>query len=172
MKEMKASMVYFDMDGVLADFGRGVRELCRMEALPQDGKTDEAQDGLMWEAIRKTDRFYARLALLPGAKEMFDAVYSAYGSRCEILTGVPREDRGIVTAGEDKLDWTRRMLSDTVRVRIVCRKHKQLYCTGPDCVLIDDREKTIREWTARGGTGILHTSAEKTMAVLKEKGIL
>lgn len=32
---------------------------------------------------------------MPGAKEMFDAVYGKYGDRCEILTGIPKPKRGI-----------------------------------------------------------------------------
>ena len=47
--------VYFDMDGVLADFDRGVRELCCME--PSDlNNPDEAHDSLMWEKIREVGR--------------------------------------------------------------------------------------------------------------------
>lgn len=39
-------------------------------------------------------------------------------------------------------------------------------------ILIDDREKTIREWREKGGTGILHVSAEETLAELKRLGLL
>ncbi len=168
----RSGLIYLDMDGVLADFDRGVRELCRMEALPQNGKHDPKQDDLMWKAIRETDHFYDRLELMPGAKELFDGIYGKYGDRCEILTGIPREERGIVTSEQDKRSWTRRMLSDTVKVNAVCRKHKQNFCTGPGSVLIDDREKTIREWQKLGGTGILHVSAEETKRKLEQLGLL
>ena len=166
-------MIYLDMDGVLADFERGVKELCGMEPLSQNGKRrDPKQDDLMWERIRETEHFYDRLELMPGAKEMFDRIREKYGDRCEILTGIPRAERGIVTAEQDKRNWTRRMLSDTVKVNAVCRKDKQRYCGGPESVLIDDREKTIREWRELGGTGILHVSAEETLAELKRLGVL
>ena len=36
---MTAEKIYFDMDGVLADFDRGVRELCGMEAFDQGGRS-------------------------------------------------------------------------------------------------------------------------------------
>ena len=64
------------------------------------------------------------------------------------------------------------MLSGTVKVNAVCRKHKQNYCTGPEDILIDDREKTIREWRNLGGTGILHRSAEETLEELERMGAL
>ena len=165
-------MIYLDMDSVLADFERGVQELCHMEALSQNGKRDLKQDDLMWDAIRETDHFYDRLELVPGAKELFNRIYGKYGDQCEILTGIPREERGIVTAEQDKRNWTKRMLSDTVKVNAVCRKHKQNYCKGPESVLIDDREKTIREWRELGGTGILYVNAEETIKKLEELGLL
>ena len=166
-------MIYLDMDGVLADFERGVKELCGLEPLSQNGKhRDLKQDNLMWERIRETDHFFDRLELMPGAKEMFGRIYGKYGDQCEILTGIPREERGIVTAEQDKQNWMRRMLSDTVKVNTVLRKQKQNYCTGPESVLIDDREKMIREWQELGGTGILHVSAEETIRKLEESGWL
>ncbi len=165
-------MIYLDMDGVLADFNRGVKEYCNMEAPDQNEKHDPKLDDIMWERIRKTDHFYDRLELLPGAKEMFDEIYARYKSRCEILTGVPKPERGILTAGQDKTAWTRRLLSPKVKVNIVLRKEKIRRCTGPDAILIDDYAKNIREWQAAGGTAILHTSAENTLNQLKELGLL
>ena len=168
---MKVSKIYFDMDGVLADFDRGVRELCGLDTPDQNDSIPGADDR-MWEAIRDTDHFYDRLELMPGAKEMFDAVYAQYGDRCEILTGIPKAKRGIVTAEEDKRNWMKRILSEKVEVNVCFRAQKIDKCTGADAVLIDDLEKNIREWTEAGGTGILHVSAEKTLAELKRAGIL
>ena len=103
---------------------------------------------------------------------MFDAVYGRYGDKCEILTGVPKDKRHINSASDDKIRWVRRLLSDRVQIHTVNREDKPNYCTGPDCVLIDDYRKNIDEWTRIGGTAIWNTSAAHTMEVLKEKGIL
>ncbi len=164
--------VYVDMDGVLADFDRGVRKLCCMEPQPQNGKRDAKMDDLMWDAIRKVDHFYDKLELMPGAREMFDLIYRIFGDRCEILTGIPRPERGIVTAGEDKIAWTRRNLSESVKVNIVLRKEKLLFCKGADSVLIDDRVKTIREWKEAGGIGILHVSPDETIREMRDLELL
>ncbi len=169
---MTVEKIYLDMDGVLADFERGIRELCHMEPQPQNGKRDARYDDLMWEAIKKVDHFYDRLELMPGAKEMFGRLREKYGDRVEILTGIPREERGIVTAAEDKRNWTARILSDEVKVNTVCRKHKMDFCNGPDTILIDDREKSIIEWRNLGGTGILHVNAEETMEELRALSVL
>ena len=165
-------MIYLDMDGVLADFDKAVNDLCGMRTMQQDGETDPRHDEKMWAEIRKIGHFYDRLDLMPGAKEMFDRIYGKYGDRCEILTGIPKKERGIPDAAEDKVKWTRRLLSEDVVIRTVLRKEKLNYCHGPEDVLIDDREKTIREWRNAGGTGILHTGAEKTLGEMEHLGLL
>ena len=169
---MNVEKIYFDMDGVLADFDRGVNELCHMSAPSQNAKYDEGYDNLMWKKIREIEHFYDRLELMRGAKEMFDLLYEKYGDKCEILTGIPREERGIVTSAEDKTAWTRRMLSEKVKIHTVSRKDKKQYCTGPETILIDDQERTIREWRESDGTGILYRNPEETLTELKQLGVV
>ena len=168
---MTVEKIYFDMDGVLADFDRGVRELCGMVTPDQSLRTPEEDDRL-WEAVRKVDHFYDRLEPMPGARELFDAVYGKYGERCEILTGIPKEKRGIVTAREDKINWMRRVLSERIQINICYRAEKIEKCTGPATVLIDDLKKNIDEWRQAGGTGILHAGVAETMEELKKLGVL
>ena len=169
---MEVEKIYFDMDGVLADFNKSLWEMCHLKAMDQNGESNPEEDARMWEAIRNTDHFYDRLDLIPGAKELFDKIWEKYGDRCEILTGLPRAERGLVTAEEDKRSWTRRLLSEDVKLHAVCRKDKQNYCKGKEYILIDDREKNIREWQEKGGTGILFKSAEETLKELKQLEIL
>ena len=108
---MEIKKIYFDMDGVLADFDRGVRELCNMEPLKQSENQPEGYDDLLWSKVREAGHFYDKLEIVPGSKELFDYVYSRFGDKCEILTGIPKPRRGITTAGDDKINWVRRLLS-------------------------------------------------------------
>lgn len=164
--------IFFDMDGVLADFDRGVEELCHMPPQNINGKRDLQKDDEMWLRIKETGHFYDKLEMMPGAYEMFDQIYSKYPGCCEILTGIPKPNRGITTAGEDKTNWVRRLLSKDIKVNIVFREEKPRYCSGTDCILIDDSIENINDWIRFGGTGILHKSADETIARLKELGIL
>lgn len=164
---MKIKKLYLDMDGVLADFDRGVRELAGAEPLPVNGKRSPEDDERMWAAVRGVDHFYGRLEPMPGAVEMFERLWEKYGDACEILTGVPRPHRGIAHAGEDKAEWVRRRLSPDIVVNIVLRAQKPEFCAGPDCVLIDDTRSNIRQWEEAGGTGILHEGVEATLAALE-----
>lgn len=168
---MLVEKIYFDMDDVLADFTRGVKEMVGMTPPPQDDK-HKAEDNDMWAGIRKIEHFYDKLEIAPGAKKMFDALYGKYGNKCEVLTAVPKEDKNIPEAGEDKIKWMHRMLSEDIKINVVTREEKPGYCFGLGCILIDDMEKNIKNWEEIGGTGVLHKSAEETMLKLKEMGVL
>lgn len=154
--------IYFDLDGVLADFDRGVEVLAGFD---RNGATanSNVKDDDMWQAIASVSHFYDKLELMPGAKEMFDVIYEKYGSRVEILTGIPKPKRNIPTAAEDKTNWVHRIFSPEIKVNTVLREEKKNFCTGPDCILIDDLKKNISEWESYGGTGILFTDAEQTL---------
>ena len=92
---MKIEKIYFDMDEVLADFNRGVRELCHMEPVDQSVSTKEEDDAL-WAAVRDTGHFYDRLKPVNGALEMFNALRDKYGEKCEILSAIPKPHRGYI----------------------------------------------------------------------------
>ena len=159
------------MDGVLADFDRGIRELCGMEPAGQEYERPE-EEAVMWDRVKKAGHFSKKLDPMPGAMELFSEVYKRYGDRCEILTGVPKPERGVTTAGEDKIDWVRDLLSRYVTVNIVLRKDKPNFCTGKGCILIDDHSGNIKAWEKAGGTGILHKDTKSTLEELKKRGIL
>ena len=160
------------MDGVLADFDRGVVELCNMQPIPQGKEWKPGMDEPMWAKVREIDHYYDKLEIMPGAKEMFDTIYEKYADKCEILTGIPKPKRGILTAGEDKINWIRRLFSEDIVINIVYREQKPDYCSGKDCILIDDLEVNIEEWEKMGGTGIVHRSVEETLRVLKGMGVI
>jgi len=161
------------MDGVLADFDRGVSELCGL--VPQSlnsAHRSQEEDDRMWQQIKKIDHFYDKLELMPGAKTLFDMLYRQYGEKCEILTGIPKAKREIETAAEDKISWVHRLLAKDIKVNIVYREEKPKYCDGPEYILIDDMKKNVSEWNAMGGTGILCANAEAVMGQLRKLGII
>ncbi len=164
--------IYFDMDGVLADFDRGVTELCGIPWISQGQNRSKEEDDNMWAKVREVDNFYDKLEPVPGAVELFNMLYEKYGDRCEILTGIPKPHRKILTSGEDKTKWAHRLLSEDLKVNIVYREEKKNYCTGPGCILIDDLDKNINEWTEYGGFGLLFKDTESAIEILKENNIL
>lgn len=168
---MKVTKIYFDMDGVLADFNEGAMRLAGVDASGYGNRPKEYDD-YVYEQLSKVERFYDKLNPMDGALELFGKVYSQYGERCEILTGIPKPKRNMPTSAEDKVTWVRRILSKDVVVNAVYRQEKAKFCVDKGCILIDDLQENINSWEDMGGTGILHISSEDTINKLKEMGIL
>ncbi|MCR4955197.1 MAG: hypothetical protein K6A30_00745 [Lachnospiraceae bacterium] len=162
---MEIGKIYFDMDGVLADFESGIRTYCHMEPVAQSIICNNDD---LWAAVKKVDHFYLQLKPYEGAVEMFMELYREYGHKVEILSGIPRARRGIVTARQDKIDWVHKYLSPDVKCNIVYREEKQNYCTGPQDILIDDFDVTIEQWESKGGSGICHVSIEDTKNKIRQ----
>ena len=161
---MSLKKIYFDLDGVLADFKRGVKELAGFGISETDqDAVMKNEDDAMWEAISRVEHFYDRLEPLSSGMELFRFAEKKYPGCIEVLTGIPKPKRGILNAGEDKISWVKRILGEDIPVHIVFKEEKKNFCKGKDYVLIDDRRTNIEEWEEAGGTGILYTeSGQKT----------
>lgn len=146
--------VYFDMDGVLVGFDDGVRRLCHREPIVQ-GHCSNSETDQLWNEVRQIPHFYAKLDPIPGSIELFHTIHGLLGDRCRILTGIPKPRRNIEQAAADKIEWVNRYIGSGIIVRTVWREQKKEFCTGINCILVDDYEKNIREWEKAGGTGIL-----------------
>jgi 5'(3')-deoxyribonucleotidase len=148
--------IYFDLDGVLANFEGYIKEH-NIFYVPHETR-DKAADAHMWEEIKKVDRFYFQLEPMPGSLELFRRLNEKY--HCEILSAIPKPHWGLVGTEEDKREWVAKYLGEDVKVNIVYREQKKDFAKGPQSVLVDDYEKNIRAWEEFGGTGILFRSAE------------
>lgn len=152
-------IIYVDMDGVVADFDGGLQEMAHVEPAAQ-GTRDYKKVKEMWDAVSKVPNFYDKLSPIQGTVEVVKSLFDRYGNRVQMLTGIPRPD-SIPTAAQDKENWAKRIINPDVTVNAVMRRDKPKFCTGPECILIDDYEKNIREWEEIGGTGILYKNPEQ-----------
>lgn len=156
--------IYLDLDGVFADFWGKVCDVFGKE--PENSK-------MIWDKLKDVHNLFLDLKPLPYTRVMFNALYSKYGDRCEILSSVPRPDNFLVTAPDDKRKWVRKYLNDSIVVNIVSNHtEKQNFCKGKNYILIDDYAKNINEWMTKGGTGILHDNWNKTYIELIKLEIL
>lgn len=151
--------LFVDLDGVLADFDRGVLELTGR--LPS-----QLSPRAMWPILSRTPDFYNSLAWTIDGKELWEGVQT---HKPLILTGLPLGK----WAEPQKRAWCARVLGESVEV-ICClsrekaaRGHER---SGPDStpILIDDREKLREAWEAMGGIFILHRSAQESLEVLSK----
>ncbi|MCI7477823.1 MAG: hypothetical protein MSA77_06280 [Selenomonadales bacterium] len=124
---MNVKKIYIDMDGVIVDFVQGIRDLCGMEPSEQ-GKAPLDEE--MWEAMKHVDHFFSKLKPMPGAVEMVKALHAKFGDRCEILTAIPKPNREIHHAKEDKIEWVKKYIGKDIVVNVVYRAEKKQFCKG------------------------------------------
>lgn len=147
--------LFLDLDGVLADFDRGVQTVTGRR--PDQLKTKE-----MWRALARAPDFYGTLELMRDAHALWEFCRPHDPT---ILTGLPLGN----WAPEQKRRWVANMLGADVPV-ITCMSRDKHRYSGPNHVLVDDREALRDAWERAGGIFILHTSAARSIAALRELG--
>tara|TARA_B100000902_G_scaffold378405_1_gene411619 strand:- start:619 stop:1134 length:516 start_codon:yes stop_codon:yes gene_type:complete len=167
----KLPQLYCDMDGVLCDFKSQAQKATGM-SMPQWIKEPGKKFKTIrdkWKPIKDYPRFWETMPWQPGGKQLWNYIskfnpdiLSAYVEKVTDPNCIP-----------GKTKWARTNLGSRPKLNLVKRIQKQDYAqTGykSPAVLIDDYEKNIRQFEARGGIGILHTSTPKTIAKLKSLG--
>lgn len=151
--------IYCDLDGVLADFDRGAKELAGVE--------ESDSDEVRWSKIEKVDHFYLKLKKTPEANQLWNHIKKFKPS---ILTSVPKSFPK--QAASDKVDWVMKNFdyyNEILTVRGKQQKAKWAVINSPN-LLIDDRQEVLDYWKEAGGIGILHKNVENTIENLQQFG--
>lgn len=136
------SIIFCDLDGVLADFQQGV--INKFNKYP-----DQISSSIMWGAINKSKIFFETLPWMPKGHQLWSRI-KQYNPI--ILTGIPKGSR---TAIEQKINWCKRELGEDIQVITCSTKEKSKYCL-PGSILIDDRTDNLDKWHEKGGKFILY----------------
>lgn len=175
--------LYLDMDGVLMNYegaieAAGVVRYCdgaHWISKPRDTWPPEmvAADKAYVECMARPD-FWASIKPMADAHLLWDFCRTKNPS---ILTAAPTD-----RPGETKFATLRNCITQDKRRSIwrhfdstfpaenihVCLRHEKALFSGPGALLVDDTPGNCEEWTARGGTAILHTNAMTTITKLRE----
>jgi len=160
IKDNNCEVVYFDLDGVLADFEKSHDVI--MAGTPYEGVDTNRQSkyltGLaleaknyMWEEVNNHENFYGTLEVLSEGMEIFNEIKKEYNVK--ILSAVPKCIPEKAKA--QKEEWCKRHLGD-IEVIVVCRGPKCEKVDVTNSFLIDDREDNIEKWNKAGGIGYLY----------------
>ena len=150
--------IFIDMDGVLADFVKGVEGpkylngplTCEQDY--DDRKIELSNKGL-----------FRDLPIMPGMDQLIRHV-KKITNHWEILTASGDLNRKVVV--RDKIEWIKEKIGPDVIVTSTIKGKDKAVFAKPNHVLIDDRKSNIEAWEQAGGIGILHTSAENTIEQL------
>lgn len=153
--------IFVDSDGVIADFDGYVRA--------KFGKrvSDFQPKGTFWQALTHHDthveKFFRNLPKMSDADALMTFLLAGSFKSVKILTACGYTPKD---AKEQKVEWYAEHYPG-VECIVVSKSPDKAEYAHPYSILIDDREKSIDPWRAKGGIGILHTSAEDTIAQLQ-----
>jgi 5'(3')-deoxyribonucleotidase len=159
-------IIFCDMDGVLVDFDKGYEDMTGKSTKHVDLQNSKA----FWKNLDKSIQdkglteydYWKNLDWMPDGQTLWNYIkpYHPY-----ILTA-PSLNPG---SKQGKKEWVER-LDDMKKQYFKPAKFKHEF-SGKNRILIDDRADTIENWNAKGGIGILHTSANNTIKQLKQLGL-
>ena len=152
--------IYCDLDEVLVDFMRGANAAVGGDFRRMD--KDER-----WNKVNQTKGFWPNLGWKPNAKKLHSFIIKYNPHVLSAYTG--RDP----TSKVGKMKWLKKNANfKRGNIHLVLRSQKKDFATTDEKpnILIDDYDKNIREWEAKGGIGILHTDVGKTISELKRLG--
>ena len=177
-------IIMVDLDGVLVDLNKGVKGLTGgydLNTWKERGRSMANKKGQVPQEVSNqtlhnmiTDagsEFWAELPWMKDGKKLWGFlknhevhVLSAYRRPKNDPKAFSKKGKSVWVAKNLKLPAS--------RTHLVVRDQKKDYVTykGQPCILIDDYAKNIEEFKGQGGTGIVHTSAAKTINTLKKIG--
>lgn len=158
--------IFCDLDGVLIDFSRFAEE--KIGHHPKDWELDRTVKKSFWNGVdawvKSGNKFFEAMELIPDALDLWEYIIPHDPT---ILSATGH----VKNAEAEKRASVRNKLGENVPVILTYSALDKSKYAAPLHILIDDREKAIDPWRQRGGIGILHTSAQDTIAQLKEFGL-
>ena len=152
--------IYCDLDEVLVDFIGAADATIGGSFAKADRKT-------RWNVINQTKGFWTNIDWKPNAKRLHDFII---GYDAHVLSAYTGRDP---SSKVGKMKWLKKNTGfKRGNIHLVLRSQKKSYATTNEKpnILIDDYDKNIREWEAKGGIGIHHTDVGKTISELKRLG--
>lgn len=154
--------IYFDLDGVLADFDKAAERILGTDNIYRWEFVHGQEE--FWRLLNSSRGFFRDMEIMPGAEHLLRA---AKGHYIAILTALPKTNGELVA--DQKRRWVEQWLG-AYKV-ITCLTHEKPNYCKPGDILIDDRAVNKRRWEAKGGKFVLHENVGNTLAQLESLGV-
>jgi len=154
-KQKSTIKVYLDMDGVIADFDEGVRQLTGR------GPKEQSQRD-MWKAILGTheSKFWEQLPPIKNYKSLVRFLEQNF----EHVLILSSPGKGGQATIEGKQDW---LTNNGVPFHAIFRREKEVYAE-PNSLLIDDWSKNIEKWKQAGGQTLHYQNFKEAKKQLED----
>ncbi len=152
--EQKQYKIYCDLDGVIVNFLKQVKDV----GIP-DNLYDKDKELFFQKVEEKGIKFWTDMQWLSDGHELWNYIKDKNVTILSAKTKSPLCKKG-------KEIWVKRELGN-VNLIVTWKKNKKSYA-NKNSILIDDDKGNIKEWEENEGIGILHTLAKNTINKLKE----
>jgi hypothetical protein len=161
------SIVYLDMDGVIADFFGGIEKLYGVKHWKE--LTSDRTKDLKAEVIDRITgtNFFETLPKFSTADQLINMIKQFTGGTFSICSSPLRGDNA--NSAKWKKVWISKNIEQPEKIIITGRKetyamNKQ---TKQPNILIDDRPINIQKWQSAGGYGILYQANKDSLSKIK-----
>lgn len=159
-KKTVKKTVYFDMDGVIADFNGSY-----MKHFNKDASGFAIPDDELWPNILSVENYWEDLEFMLGTLPVWK--YAMENANVEILSAYSSHDRRSVNGKKVWLKKHKDKLGKGFKINLVKAYEKQQFA-NENSILIDDLENNIKQFNAKGGKGILFKNGPQALKELKK----
>ncbi len=153
MTDKQPLKVFFDLDGVLADWERAYKANCNIP-LKTFSNMSKAEKNAVKEKLFDYLFFYEMRPITSGM-DLYRSFVNA-GVPVAILSATGHINKDEVARA--KIHWVADNLGGDVRLILVDKVEQKSQYVDPNyrtCILVDDRQKAVDAWEAAGGRGLL-----------------
>lgn len=160
-------IIYLDMDGVLCDFHLEFKIKSGVDVAEYE-KTKGSQS--LWKFINDAGvDFWENMTPMKDMEDLKSFVFKNF-VRVGILSSSSKKN-GSIYADEGKRLWLKKynftsQIDASDIIIVGSAQDKQKYA-GPGKILVDDYKNNIDSWRAKGGIGIQHFNANRTIGDLE-----
>ena len=162
--------VFFDLDGVLADFDSQIERFFHQEP---NAFWDSRGHKEAWSVIKNIGaEFWIDMGLMPGSKQLWSYVKQS-GCLSGIITAPPKPSNIDMSYIKQVMKWKTQWVRNhwgSERVLFAYSGTKGKFAK-PNRILIDDMDKNLTEWKNKGGIPVEFDNAQSVIKKLQSMGV-